>query len=360
MGLIAIVKRRWIAVGGGALERLRRDQSGQALVESAIVMPLMVFFILAIIQLAMVQHARIMTEYAAFNAARSGIVWNADRFIMENAAIMSLLPTNEGLVKEGDAGNPLQLLKRIAQRALLYQINRRLSQAVGIITGQADALINAAMSKLPQGSITTGAGEFLKSGVDELGSVARQVAEQGVASALGKALGNGDDRMVRVDILNPSLGITSGLAGGLANGLGNAVLGGGGISGHFSGAKDEIDFDDPAQRLGSRLTIRLRYMYVMRIPFANWIIHGAWLAGQAGRQLYGAIWNPQTVAGETGFRSIAPYQPEAASAKALAAIEQRDLDTASKLAQNGVYALPLYASYTMRMQSNPYRSSVQQ
>ena len=59
------------------------------MVESAIVMPLMVFIILGVIQLSMIQHARIMTEYAAYNAARAGIVWNGDPWVMENAAIIS-------------------------------------------------------------------------------------------------------------------------------------------------------------------------------------------------------------------------------------------------------------------------------
>jgi hypothetical protein len=68
-------------------------ESGQAVVEAAIVMPAMVFLVLVLLQLTMVQHARIMTDYAAYCAARAGIVFNADRGAMERAATIALLPT---------------------------------------------------------------------------------------------------------------------------------------------------------------------------------------------------------------------------------------------------------------------------
>src|SRR4051812_9783335 len=66
---------------------------GQAAIESALVMPLMVFFTLGIVQLSMVQQARLMTEYAAFQAARAGIVWNGSNERMHDAAVIALLPT---------------------------------------------------------------------------------------------------------------------------------------------------------------------------------------------------------------------------------------------------------------------------
>ncbi len=68
-------------------------ESGQAVVEAAIVLPAMTFLVLAILQLTMVQHARIMTEYAAFCAARAGIVYNADNDAMVQATTVALLPT---------------------------------------------------------------------------------------------------------------------------------------------------------------------------------------------------------------------------------------------------------------------------
>ena len=40
-------------------------------------------------------------------------------------------------------------------------------------------------------------------------------------------------------------------------------------------------------------------------------------------------------------------------------LEARDLEVSAELANHGVYMVPLNSSYTMRMQSNPYRKSVQ-
>jgi hypothetical protein len=72
--------------------RSRRD-SGQVTIEAAIVMPAMTFMTLVIIQLTLVQHARIMTDYAAYCAARAGIVFNGDPKAMQQAALVALAPT---------------------------------------------------------------------------------------------------------------------------------------------------------------------------------------------------------------------------------------------------------------------------
>lgn len=72
--------------------RMTHD-SGQAVVEAAIALPAMTFLILTIIQLTALQHARIMTDYAAFCAARAGIVFNGDAKAMEQAAMVALSPT---------------------------------------------------------------------------------------------------------------------------------------------------------------------------------------------------------------------------------------------------------------------------
>ena len=125
------------------LRRDRAREGGQALVEAAIVIPLMTFLILGVIQLVMVQHAKIMTEYAAFTAARAGIVWNADPGIMQSAAIIALMPTYEGVFEEGDLGNPMQMLRRIVQRALIYQVHRRLPEAIESIRNGTDGIIDA-------------------------------------------------------------------------------------------------------------------------------------------------------------------------------------------------------------------------
>jgi hypothetical protein len=56
-------------------------------------MPLMVFFALGLVQLTMLQQAKLFTEYAAYQAARAGIVWNGSNERMHDAALLALAPT---------------------------------------------------------------------------------------------------------------------------------------------------------------------------------------------------------------------------------------------------------------------------
>ena len=302
------------------LVRRARQEEGQAMVESAVVIPLMVFLILGIIQLVMMQHAKIMTEYAAFNAARAGVVWNADRIIMENAAIISLMPTYEGLFEQSDLGNPLQMLTRIAQRAALYQKNRRLPQAIDLVKNGTDAIIGA----LP---LSTSQQKQIGQQKDALLKQAEKQADKGLQQAITGFLGPDDDRMVSVQIINPT-------------------------PKDFGTRGREIPFDDFKHRKQTRLTIKVQYLYMMRVPFANWVIHQAWLAGAAGKQLYGAIWRPTGEKGSTGFsrkaKGIKGLKFKKPLYKKLAGISTQ-----------GIYMVPLTASYTMRMQSNPYKQSLE-
>ncbi len=72
--------------------RVARSQSGQALVETAITMPLFVFLMLGLLQLSLMNQARYMAKYAAYKAARAGSIHNASRQKMENAALGVLMP----------------------------------------------------------------------------------------------------------------------------------------------------------------------------------------------------------------------------------------------------------------------------
>jgi hypothetical protein len=67
-------------------------QSGQAAVESAIVLPLFVFLILGTLQLGLMHQARLMTKFAAYKAVRAGSLHNANVDQMEKAALAVLLP----------------------------------------------------------------------------------------------------------------------------------------------------------------------------------------------------------------------------------------------------------------------------
>lgn len=73
--------------------RRKRAEPGQVAVETAITVPMMIFFVLGTIQLGMVHQAQLMTEYAAYRAARSAIVNNGDCDRMRHSAYIALTPT---------------------------------------------------------------------------------------------------------------------------------------------------------------------------------------------------------------------------------------------------------------------------
>jgi hypothetical protein len=66
--------------------------AGQAAVESALTLPLMVFVVLGTLQLFLMLQARILTQYAAFRATRAGSMNYGDCTRMTHAAIASLMP----------------------------------------------------------------------------------------------------------------------------------------------------------------------------------------------------------------------------------------------------------------------------
>ncbi|WP_224364604.1 TadE/TadG family type IV pilus assembly protein [Hyalangium versicolor] len=83
------------------IRRLNTGESGQAAVESAIILPLFVFLLLGILQLGLMHQARLMTKYAAYKAVRAGAIHNAKKDAMEYAALAVMLP----LVSEGRSGS---------------------------------------------------------------------------------------------------------------------------------------------------------------------------------------------------------------------------------------------------------------
>jgi len=89
-------------------------QSGQAAVETALVAPMMVFIILAIIQLGMMHNARLMTEYGAYRAVRSGIVNHGDCAIMRHAVLATLLPTLAPLPGDPEGATSHTLTKAVS------------------------------------------------------------------------------------------------------------------------------------------------------------------------------------------------------------------------------------------------------
>lgn len=84
---------------------------GQVAIEAALTFPLVVIVSLALIQLAWLHQAQLLTKGAAFHAARAGSVWGGDRRRMEDAARFALLPVS------GSAHSP-QTLKDAWDRAV--------------------------------------------------------------------------------------------------------------------------------------------------------------------------------------------------------------------------------------------------
>jgi hypothetical protein len=70
-----------------------QGQLGQAAVEAALTMPLMLFMALGTLQLFMMLQGRLMAEHAAFKATRVGAVNYGDCQRMTHAAIAAVLPS---------------------------------------------------------------------------------------------------------------------------------------------------------------------------------------------------------------------------------------------------------------------------
>lgn len=234
------------------------------MVEAALVLPAMTFLILVMLQLTMLQHARIMTDYAAYCAARAGIVFNADPRAMEQAAKIALAPT----------------------------------------IARSDTLLNLTQTA----TVTT-------------------PTREGVLRSVGLPL-------VVVETLNPRPADF------------NAEN-----SQHLGGA--EIDFDDlrPAAARANLLQIRLIYHYEMKIPFANQMLQAIYFA--QNRNLI-QFW-----------RGMDMTRPEIGAMSAVQPARQAYMGSGQPYAaQIGAaafqnrYVFPLQATYSMRMQSNPFLRNV--
>jgi hypothetical protein len=253
---------------------LRREE-GQAVVEAAIILPAIIFLLLLAIQLTQLQQARIMCEYAAFAAARTGIVMNGNNGgsngfdgPMHEAAVIAVLPTF------GRTDSWTELLKTKAK----FEAQNLVLRPFGL-------------------------------------------------------------SQVRVFVWNP---VKSDFAQ---------------FGQHLNG--QELDFDDvrPAVADATLLSLQVRYLYEMRVPFANKLIQTIWMAAKSGVLSRWRGWDltsprlgtqrgPDAVAfsrGIAGGRTVPDGTPEGIRLGGLVAAGAA-----------GRFFLPVEAWYTMRMQSNPY------
>ena len=254
---------------------MAKGEQGQAAVEAAFILPAMIFLLLLTIQLTQLQQARIMVEYAAFTAARTGIVMNGNNGgsngfdgPMHDAAVIAILPT----------------------------------------FGRTDSIPNLLATRL------------------------RFEAEDAVLRPLGLS-------QVRVFLLSPTRADF--------NSFGQ----------HLNGR--EIDFDDvrPAAADATLLSLQVRYLYEMKVPFANRMIQTLWLASKAGilQNWQGSDWTGPKIGGQTGPDAVAVTRGVAAG-RVVPDGTPEGVRLAGLVAAGALnrYYLPVDAWYTMRMQSNPY------
>jgi hypothetical protein len=75
------------------MSRVQANQAGQAAVEAALTLPLIVFLVLGTLQLFMILQARIIAQYAIYKAVRSGSLMQGSCEAMTHTAVAALLPT---------------------------------------------------------------------------------------------------------------------------------------------------------------------------------------------------------------------------------------------------------------------------
>lgn len=74
-----------------------RATAGTVLMECVLVLPLLTLLIFAIVQFSLIWYARIMTQYAAYNAARAALVYHPGEYMTTNQLGESVFRTNSGV-----------------------------------------------------------------------------------------------------------------------------------------------------------------------------------------------------------------------------------------------------------------------
>ena len=111
---------------------MRRD-SGQAAVETALSMPLVLFCVLGSLQLFLMFNARILTQLAAYRAARAGSMNHGNCARMVDAALLQVIPAIESYMRPGP-GTPGAKLAAAYSRRRLNAYNDQLSDGGKVLT----------------------------------------------------------------------------------------------------------------------------------------------------------------------------------------------------------------------------------
>lgn len=313
------------------LPMTRRSEKGQTTVEAAIVLPAMTFMTLAILQLTMLQHASLMTEYAAYQAARTGIVRNGRVAPMTSAARVALAPT---------------LIGHNGTIPLYPAVNGRIR---GGNAGLIDLAKAVAQFKLTD--TITGALAGLKIIRVEVVSPRKSADTADVMSfetAKAKTPWTRNKELEFDDIGHPNDPTST-------------------------SSSNSVGFlSDEKYRRALLLTIRVRYMYSLEIPFANSVLHLCWLAALSPNVkltgMFGAEgvtydgWGTESVveaSGQLGTEAaIKATADERTPVRGDKIISDSDITKLIAARHGGVYLIPLVATHTMRMQSNLYSTDL--
>lgn len=89
-----------------ALTSCRRNDRGQAAIESALTVPLVVFMVLGTLQLFLLLQAKVMAQYAVYQAVRTGSVTHGRCDVMTHAALLVLVPAIRPFMGQTLGGSP--------------------------------------------------------------------------------------------------------------------------------------------------------------------------------------------------------------------------------------------------------------
>jgi hypothetical protein len=300
-------------------------------------MPVLLFLVLGAVQLMLMAHARVMTTYAAYCAARAGIVHNADWNVMRNAALIAALPV---YMRTDDIPHFLEAWAKV--------------KAVAEITEAVDTGVTT-LERMIEGMWETD-----------------KVSLEGISPDLS---------LIDINVTYPSLNDwknaesfqTSGASTQESHDANGPKLA-------YPEAAREIDFDDVQMTKDTtgagRLAVQVRILYRLRIPFVSRLLFELWLAqelldvervtsdlgewsrfeGRAtGGKATGGTLSDEVAAAEVqGLGSGSTYG-ETPFARVQWAEEVRMLRFIGE--RSGVYLVPLKASYAMQMQSNPFKDN---
>jgi hypothetical protein len=130
------------------------------------------------------------------------------------------------------------------------------------------------------------------------------------------------------------------------------------------------DDQEQSYRQATVLSIRLRYWYELRVPFANWLVFVSWFAANAQVALSGALDRPTLSRGNLthaeadldglgtlgrGLQASTGYAPVTSSEMAVLWGLATGKQTLVAGERANRFFLPLTATYSMRLQSSFHR-----